>query len=296
MKYIVLSNTTEFLKRARFFSSLRLFLSVLEFDYPFFTNWLDKVFVELNTPNRKIILCVSDDEVHIYGVAILKDSVDEKKICTIRVERVYQRLGIGTRFVRMAQDILDCEKPLITVSEKMISDFRPFLKKFDFELCSKVKSLYLNGQYEYFFNKEYLHKNILLSIKPKYADAIFSGDKKIEFRKKIASSSVGRVFVYSSFPCKRIIGYFDIERILYCPPIVLWNKYKNIGCISYDEFFGYFTGVSFGYGILISNFYKYKNGFELYEILENNKAPQNFIYVDNVQILKKLLDREILSR
>ena len=76
----------------------------------------------------------------------------------------------------MAQEILNCEKPLITVSEKLICDFLPFLRKFDFKLVSKVKSLYLEGHYEYFFNKEYSHTNILLSIKPQYANAIFSGD------------------------------------------------------------------------------------------------------------------------
>ena len=81
MKYVVLSNRTEPIIRAKYFSELRLFLSILEYDYPFFTSWLDKVFLELNSPKRKIILCLSNDDIHIYGVAILKDTQDEKKIC-----------------------------------------------------------------------------------------------------------------------------------------------------------------------------------------------------------------------
>ena len=109
MKYVVLSNRTEPIIRAKYFSELRLFLSILEYDYPFFTSWLDKVFLELNSPKRKIILCLSNDDIHIYGVAILKDTQDEKKICTIRVERAYQNLGIGTVLVKMAQEILNCE-------------------------------------------------------------------------------------------------------------------------------------------------------------------------------------------
>ena len=295
MKYLILEKRVDSIKKASFFSKLRLFLSVLEFDYPFFTNWLDKVFVELNTSRRKIILCTSDDEMHIFGVAILKDAIDEKKICTIRVERAYQRLGIGSELVRMSILLLHSDKPLITVSEKLIHDFRPFLKKFGFKEMSKVKSLYVVGQYEYFFNKEFEHKNILISIKPKYANAIFSGDKTIEFRRKIACSSVDRIFVYSSFPCKQIIGYFDVEQVVKDTPCNLWKSFGEKGYISYEDFISYFANVSIGYGILIRNFFKYKQGFSLDDIFENTKPPQNYIYIDNVRILRKLLDEKILK-
>lgn len=295
MKYVVLSNRTEPIIRAKYFSELRLFLSILEYDYPFFTSWLDKVFLELNSPKRKIILCLSNDDIHIYGVAILKDTQDEKKICTIRVERAYQNLGIGTVLVKMAQEILNCEKPLITVSEKLICDFLPFLRKFDFKLVSKVKSLYLEGHYEYFFNKEYSHTNILLSIKPQYANAIFSGDKSVEFRKKIANSTVERVFVYSSFPCKVIIGFFDIARVIKNSPKELWVNFGYKGCITKEAFDRYFSNADTGYAIVISNVYKYSIPLDPNEYFENFRAPQNFSYIDNVQILNKLLTRKLLK-
>jgi len=56
--------------------------------------------------------------------------------------------------------------------------------------------------------------NILLSIKPKYAELIKSGMKRYEFRRKI-SKKAGRskIFIYSTSPVKKITGVFDASMI-----------------------------------------------------------------------------------
>ena len=46
---------------------------------------------------------------------------------------------------------------------------------------------------------------ILMSIKPEYANKIFSGIKRYEFRKRIPKQPYERVYVYSSSPVKKII-------------------------------------------------------------------------------------------
>ena len=50
---------------------------------------------------------------------------------------------------------------------------------------------------------------ILLPIFPKYAQAIFEGTKKVEFRKLNIPQTISHVVVYSTAPTQKIIGYFE---------------------------------------------------------------------------------------
>ena len=54
--------------------------------------------------------------------------------------------------------------------------------------------------------------NVLLSVKPKYANEIISGRKKYEFRKLIFKrENIEKVYIYSSSPVKKVIGIVDID-------------------------------------------------------------------------------------
>ena len=58
-------------------------------------------------------------------------------------------------------------------------------------------------------------KTVLLSIKPEFAEKIFDGTKKFEFRKTIfKNNNVQKVIVYASSPVQKVIGEFSIEDIL----------------------------------------------------------------------------------
>ncbi len=48
--------------------------------------------------------------------------------------------------------------------------------------------------------------DVLLSIKPKFAEAIIDGRKRYEFRKsKFAKKDINRVYIYSIYPVKKIV-------------------------------------------------------------------------------------------
>ena len=264
---------------------IRNILADLEYCYPNFSLWIEKVFRELkDTDKRKIILVTDQNWSNILGVTIIKNTVQEKKICTLRVLKEYQDQGIGTILLKEAIKELKDPLPLITVSELQINTFKPFLERYGFVIKDKVKSLYRDGMYEYFFNKKHQHTAVLLSIRPIYAEPIINGEKKIEFRKKIFDSSVTRVYVYSSSPVKLIIGYFDIGNIEESTPDVLWNKYKQIGRISKRSYFDYYANHEHAYGIIINNVVRYSIPIEPKTLFNNFRAPQSFFYVDNVSI------------
>ncbi len=57
--------------------------------------------------------------------------------------------------------------------------------------------------------------NVLLSVKPKYAEKIVEGTKKYEFRRSIFKrNDIEKVYIYSSSPVSKIIASFQIEKIL----------------------------------------------------------------------------------
>jgi len=57
--------------------------------------------------------------------------------------------------------------------------------------------------------------NVLLSVKPKYAEEIISGRKKYEFRKSIFKrEDIKKMYIYSSSPVKKIIAIVDIVGLI----------------------------------------------------------------------------------
>lgn len=289
MEYIKIDKDTPVELRNSLFVKLKILLADLEFLYPYFTVWLEKVFTEMHISyNRKIFLCTNISIFDIVGVAIIKDDPAEKKICTLQVCKDFQRRGIGSELLKLATRELNDPAPLITVSGLHMHLFGPFLKKRGFKVCDKVKSLYRIGSYEYFFNKTYKHEVALLSIQPVYAEAIEMGKKLIEFRKKPFANTVTKAYVYSSFPVKLIIGYFDVMSIVCQTPEQLWEHYSNIGCISKDKYNEYFKGRDKAYGILIDKFHSFIEYKDPKKCISGFRAPQSFSYVDNVELLNWL--------
>lgn len=124
--------------------------------------------------------------------------------------------------------------------------------------------------------------NVLLSIKPKYANAILAGEKLVEFRKLTFKKQIERVYIYSSSPEQRIIGYFTIEDIISDTPKELWRKYSSVGSITHDDFFEYFANKEIGYSIKIKSVNRFKKSKNPKEIFENFVAPQSFMYCERL--------------
>lgn len=56
---------------------------------------------------------------------------------------------------------------------------------------------------------------VLLSIKPEYAQKIFAGEKKYEYRKRIFKrNDVDMIVVYVTKPVGKVVGEFEIAEIL----------------------------------------------------------------------------------
>ncbi len=122
---------------------------------------------------------------------------------------------------------------------------------------------------------------VLLSIKPEYAEKIFEGTKKYEFRRSVfKNKNVKTVVVYASSPIQQVIGEFEIDSILNDDLNSLWNITKDFSGISENFFFEYFNNKEKGYAIKIKRTKKYKKPLSLQKDF-NATPPQSFMYLES---------------
>lgn len=133
--------------------------------------------------------------------------------------------------------------------------------------------------------------NVLLSIKPEYVGAILSRTKKYEFRRTIFKrKDVEKVYLYSNSSVQKIVGSFEIEKILEGTPQTIWKMCNKYGGISKKDFFKYFEGVKKAFGIKIKNVHEFCEPIDPRSVIDNFIFPQSFYYVDiNIPFDKELI-------
>jgi GNAT superfamily N-acetyltransferase len=123
----------------------------LETFYPQFASWFwAKVVPGCGDQSRRILQASAGER--LAGIAILKRSPFERKVCTLWVARFARGCGFGQRLLSDSLEWLEADKPLITVCQERLHDLQPLLVKFGFKLEQAAQSLYRPERFEYVFN------------------------------------------------------------------------------------------------------------------------------------------------
>ena len=126
---------------------------------------------------------------------------------------------------------------------------------------------------------------VLLSIKPEFAEKIFDGTKKYEFRRIVFKDpSIKTIVVYASSPVQKVIGEFEIETILNYEIDKLWEKTKEFSGITEKFFFEYFSDKDKGFAIKVKRVKRYKEALCIKDAF-NATPPQSFMYIENECIM-----------
>ena len=135
------------------------YLKDLAQSYPDFDRWFyNTVIPELEdkTEKREIIIALSElEEIKntvLTGIAILKKTKEEKKICTFRIHEDYRNQGIGTELFEECFKFLGTKKPIFTVSSDRKEMFQGHIDKYHFEEMQQLKDYYMNDSIEYVYN------------------------------------------------------------------------------------------------------------------------------------------------
>lgn len=125
-----------------------------------------------------------------------------------------------------------------------------------------------------------MKRNALISIKPKYVKEILDGKKKYEYRKRIFKENIAKVYIYSSFPQQRIVGYFQFCGYLSSTPKDIWEKTKDFSGISKEEYDKYFKNNNIAYAIIIKNLKIFNTPINPKEYFSKFNPPQSYIYLE----------------
>ena len=128
-------------------------------------------------------------------------------------------------------------------------------------------------------NKENL-KVALVSLYPRFADSILSGEKKVEFRKTRMSEEISSVIIYSTSPVKKVVGYFEVKEIVSKKPLALWRDFKNSSGLEFREYAEYYDGKKEAFGIVVGNVVRLETPLSLEELGLTGPPPQSFRYLE----------------
>ena len=140
---------------------------------------------------------------------------------------------------------------------------------------------------------------VLLSIKPRFADAILAGEKQIEFRKRIFPNAVNRpCIIYSTTPGCAVVGGFEVYAENYGKISSLWKRLGPRSGIDKTDFDKYFQTSAYIYALEIRDVWKYETPLQGSEI-PNWTIPQSWRYVrcDELEFLKgrKMIGEKTLA-
>lgn len=123
--------------------------------------------------------------------------------------------------------------------------------------------------------------NIILSIKPKWAELIYSGKKTIEWRKSFPRYvKIDKVLLYETAPVKAITGFFTLqEKPFFCVSSVCAQPEQIIasGCVPVVDLIKYRKNVDGILGWMIDNVTKFDKPLPL-SYLDLKRPPQSWCY------------------
>ena len=83
---------------------------------------------------------------------------------------------------------------------------------------------------------------ILISIYPEYADAIFRGEKTVELRRRIPGLRSGtKMWIYSTKPVGAILGFAIVADVSKGPPGLMWQIFGERAAVGREKFDNYFS-------------------------------------------------------
>lgn len=121
----------------------------------------------------------------------------------------------------------------------------------------------------------------LLSIKPKYADLILAGSKRVELRRSWPDTDVGVLVLYSSAPVQKLVGIVHVDEVRVETPDALWQLSQEFGGgVTDEEFFDYFKGKRKTFGIMIKSAESAEHQLDPKQVFPDFVPPQSYMYLD----------------
>lgn len=128
------------------------FIKSLDQFYPEIEHWyINKVIPGIMLGDDKLVIARKNNQ--IAGISLGKVDGSETKLRCIRVHPDFQQSGLGIKLIDKMLDLIEDDKPGVTVSEEMFHLYsRMFMKRYGFKLSDVTKGQYRPRKLEYLYN------------------------------------------------------------------------------------------------------------------------------------------------
>jgi len=282
--------------------------------YPNIRRWIsEKVVPGLRSSERTAWVAYEGDKA--IAAAVLKLG-QNAKFCHLRVENDFQDMDLGQLFfTQMTLETQHLAKEIhFTLPESLWQSKMKFFESFGFKRAAKSTRQYRNGDTElvcsaphavarlaaldrlptlvrkFNVNGYSLYGDLLVSMKPQYAERILAGSKLVEIRKRFSGKWVGcKAILYASNPQQALVGEATVRSITSGCPAEIWARFgASIGCSSKD-FKTYVGSAKEVSAIELDEIFPYSQPVSLSQIShllgENLRPPQSYcnLQLDNGQ-------------
>ena len=125
---------------------------------------------------------------------------------------------------------------------------------------------------------------VVLSLKPRFAEAILAGDKTVELRRTVPKIVVPTLaLLYATTPVRALLGTCIVTDVRSADLAVLWREYGSRSALRYHEFQQYFDGVSTGTALALAQPQAFDRRIPLQDLRAKPRGfrpPQRFADVD----------------
>jgi len=242
--------------------------------------------------------------------AVVKKGSDAK-FCHLRIHENLHDSNLGEVFFSlMALEIRDLAKGIhFTLPESLWKEKGQFFQSFGFRSAELAEAQYRLFDRElacsaafpavwdsvlqkipkladlYAFGGFAADNQLLMSMKPEFADRIMRRKKTVELRRKFSTRWIGhRINIYASAPVMGLMGEARIAGVVVNKPEMIWDRFHDqIGC-SRPEFDAYVAGTDEVYAIELDEVRPYLEGVSLGQIShlikEHLTPPQSYFTLE----------------
>jgi len=284
---------------------LRELITANQAMYPDIDRWFSAKVVPGLESSARIAYVAYEGENPIAS-AVLKLG-EKSKFCHLRIHEDFQDQDLGQMFFTlMTLEIRHRAKEVhFTLPESLWCDKSGFFKSFGFSSPTKASRQYRHGDTELIcsaplstvwsavLNKvpdlvtkfsvggHSLGSDVLLSLKPKYAERLLAGAKLVEIRKRFSKKWLGRrAVLYASQPQGALVGEATIHSITRGRPADIWSCFETSIGGSWEEFKGYIASADEVSAIQLSDIRPFRAPVPLdqveYLLQEDLRPPQSY--------------------
>ena len=130
-------------------------------------------------------------------------------------------------------------------------------------------------------------RTVFLSVKPRYARALLSGDKTVEVRRRFPDLDEGTIIViYASSPDRQVLGSVTLTGVERTKSDAVWDQYSAHIGIDRESLDEYLDEATFAALLRVSTPVRWSRPVPLHELrsVTDVEPPQSFRYLSPEQL------------